>query len=327
MRYRIVKRIFGISLFLVVLICLFSCETEMRINCSECGKSISSTSTLCEICDENLLKNDRADTLTNEYIETTNDDQTDITKDDESEVIDQYYEEYLVLLEAGRYKDAYESIGNIKDDDLATELRRNFVIIEDVLLSKTLKIPDDKFGNKIGPFNIDYFYDDKGNLIEIDANSVPIYNVLAHVINHFMCWTFTSNYTPYHEELAYDSNNRITRIVGYFKDTEKIIYTIDFFYDKQGNNYRIEQNYDGGTAITLREYNDENQLIKVQGIDGGTTYYNAMIPYDEQGNILEEGVIYNEKGQIIETKFTYMGEETVEAICEWNYGDYYIYNG
>ena len=313
------KKICATSMILLIFICLVACGNELQASCTACGKSISATASFCEHCGANLLENDSTDSSTNGETETTG---TSKTEDQDSN-----YNDYLALIEAGQYKEAYEKINSIKDKQLVEDLRSKFVVIEDVLLSKTLKIPDDKFGNKIGPFNIDYIYDDNGNIVEIDATNIPIYNVPPTVVNHFMRWTFMMNYTPYHEELTYDSNNRLTKIVGYLQDTEKIIHTVDFFYDEQGNNYRIEQSYNSGTAITLREYNKNNQLIKVQGIDGDRTYYTATVQYDEHGNILEEGTIRNDKGQIVETKFTYRGTEQVESICEWNYGDFYIYKG
>ena len=252
---------------------------------------------------------------------------SDSAKEIENITIDKNYTETLKLINEKEYKKAYKKINDIKDKKLAEELKSKFIVIKDVLLSKTIVVPDDNLGNKVGPYTINYFYDEKGNIIEIDATTVPIHKIQKKVVNHLLKNAYLVGYQPYHETLIYDDNNKLLKVTGYYKDTEKIIYTADFIYDKKGNNNKIEYATNSSKTETFFEYNDNNQLILARGKDNNNEY-STLIEYDNNGNILEDGTIYNDKGKVIEstTSYYYGGTATTNAKCIWNYGDFYIYN-
>ena len=244
------------------------------------------------------------------------------TKETENITVDENYNEALNLIDSAQYEEAYNKIKDIKDKKIAEELKSKFVIIENVLLSKTIVVPDDKFGNKIGPYNINYSYDKNGNLIEIDAKDAPYMFLNKKTANHLMKYVHVRNYHPYHEKLTYDEDNNLTKITGYSNNSEKIIYTADFIYDEKGKNSIVEYTYNMGTIQTSFEYNEKNQLIQAKGPD-----FTIFIQYDNNGNVIDEGTIYDDKGNVIESKtYYYSGGTTTEARCIWNYGDFYIYS-
>ena len=256
-----------------------------------------------------------------------NENLTDSTKETENVTIDKNYNDVLDLIASAKYEEAYKKIDDIKDKKLAEELKSKFIVIKDVLLSKTIVVPDDNLGNEVGPYTINYFYDKKGNIIEIDATTVPIHKIQKKVVNHLLKNAYLVSYQPYHETLIYDDNNKLLKVTGYYKDTEKIIYTADFIYDKEGNNNKIEYATNSSRTETFFEYNDNKQLILVRGKDNNNEY-STLIEYDNNGNILEDGTIYNDKGKVVEstTSYYYGGTVTTNAKCVWNYGDFYIYN-
>lgn len=256
-----------------------------------------------------------------------NENSTESTKDIDTIKVDENYNEALNLIDSAKYEEAYKRIDDIKDEQLAEELKSKFIIIEDVLLSKTIIIPDDKLGNKIGPYSINYLYDKKGNLVEIDAKNIPYIFIQKKTANHLMKYVHVLNYHPYHEKLTYDEDNKLTKITGYSKDSEKIIYTADFIYDEKGNNSKVEYTYNNGATETFFEYNQKGKLVKVQGIRDKNVEITTSIEYDVNENVIEEGTVYDDKGNIIESKtYYYGGGTTTEAKCIWNYGDFYIYN-
>ncbi len=256
-----------------------------------------------------------------------NENSTDSTKDIENITVDENYDEAFNLIDSAKYEEAYKKIDDIKDEKLAEELKSKFIIIEDVLLSKTIVVPDDKFGNKIGPYTVNYSYDINGNMVEVNAKDVPIIHIQKKAINHLMGNVYLVNYHPYYEKLTYDTNNKLTKIIGYQKDSEQIIYTADFIYDETGNNTKVEYTYNNGETETFFEYNQKGKLVKMQGAREGNVEITTSIEYDVNGNAIEEGTLYDDKGNIIESKtYYYGGGTTAEAKCIWNYGDFYIYN-
>ena len=256
-----------------------------------------------------------------------NENSTDSTKKTENITIDKNYTETLELINEKEYEKAYKKIDDISDKKLANELKSKFTIIENVLLSKTIVVPDDKFGNKIGPYTVNYYYDINGNMVEVNAKEVPIIHIQKKAINHLMKYVHVLNYHPYHEKLTYDEDNKLTKIMGCSKDSEKIIYTADFIYDEKGNNSKVAYTYNNGATETFFEYNQKGKLVKMQGARDGNVEITTSIEYDVNGNVIEEGTVYDDKGNIIESKtYYYSGGTTTEAKCIWNYGDFYIYN-
>lgn len=256
-----------------------------------------------------------------------NENLTDSTKETENVTIDKNYNDALDLIASAKYEEAYDKIKDIKDTEIAEELRNKFVVIENILLSKTIIIPDDKFGNKIGPYTVNYYYDINGNMAEVNAKDVPIIHIQRKAVNHLMKYVHVLNYHPYHEKLTYDEDNKLTKITGYSKDSEKIIYTADFIYDEKGNNNKVEYTYNHGAIETFFEYNQKGKIVKVQGVREGNVEITNAIEYDVNGNVIEEGTVYDDKGNIIESKtYYYGGGTTTEAKCVWNYGNFYIYN-
>ena len=75
-------------------------------------------------------------------------------------------------------------------------------------------------------------------------------------------------------------------------------------------------------------YNEDNQLTQVQyDTDNGIGNQLIEIKYDERGNIVEEGTIYDANGRVTESLYgIYALGDFREGKCIWNYGDFYIYN-
>lgn len=248
----------------------------------------------------------------------------------ESTSVDENYLKVIELIDQKNFEEAYKKIDNIKDPKNAESIRNKFIIIKDVLLTQTLNIPNDKFGNKVGPYTINYMYDDNGNLIETDANDISVLNALdtPNAFNPFMRNIYCANYTPYHEELVYDSSHKLVSIIGYDKNSQNITYTANFFYDKNNKLSKVDFIYGYGTVTTYFNY-DENGVIKSIEPEPKTSYFvSKVFNYDEFGNIIEEGTSYDSIGRVKESKFHYhKSGQLLEGRCIWNYGDFYIYKG
>lgn len=250
-------------------------------------------------------------------------------KETENITIDENYTETLKLINEKEYEKAYKKIIDIKDKKVAEEIKSKFIVIEDVLLSKQLIIPDDNLGNKNGPYTIHYNYNKNGNIIEIDAREICGLSV-GNIVNPFLKHVVMVNYAPCFEKLSYDDNGNLIEITGYDKSIEKVMYKATFLY-KDEQNYKVEYVFDGVKEFfglenipTYFEYDNNNRLVKAKSeknINWGVVY----IKYDANGNQIEEGTIYNEKGKVIESQFVF-GTNELKSKCIWNYGDYYIYN-
>ena len=253
---------------------------------------------------------------------------SDSAKEIENITTDKNYTETLKLINEKEYEKAYKKINDIKDKKLAEELKSKFIVIENVLLSKTIIIPDDKLGNKIGPFTVKYSYDKNENLIEIDAKNIPVMDV-SDAFNPFMKYVGKVNYFPYYEKLLYDDSNKLLTVSGYNSTLEKVIYTAKFTYDQNNRINKVVYIYDMGEEITFFKYDNDGLLktIETSGDVLDKMKKIKNIDYDEKGNIIEEGTSYDNDGRVKESKcYYYSSGEYIEGKSTWNYGDFYIYN-
>ena len=62
------------------------------------------------------------------------------------------------------YGDGTESTGviQIKKELDETVEGKDIIVIEDIILSRTIVVPDDNLGNQVGPYTINYFMTKKG---------------------------------------------------------------------------------------------------------------------------------------------------------------------
>ena len=315
------KRLVAIVLILIILASLAACGSEPQMSCGECGKSVSANTAFCEYCGAKLSANDGAGSSTTEDISTTNNNKQDL--------VDSNYEEYLTLIEAGQYEEAYKKLNELEDKGTADELRAKFIIIENVLVNQTLNKIEDELGNVIAPVGINFKYDIYGNLVEIEAGGD---STLAswNTFNPFMQYVAKINYTPYLEKLSY-SEGKMIKVTGYNRASDKILYTADFSYDENGNIAKVKYICNNGSAETLYKYNENNQLIQVERVWENSFGDNiSNIQYNDDGNPIEEGTVYDNYGRITESKgyhYHFIDGMFAETKITWNYGDFYIYIG
>lgn len=245
---------------------------------------------------------------------------------EETELPGEHYEKFLSLIEEKNFEAAYNELDNIKDKKVAEDLRKKFTVIENVLISKTVDIPEDDLGNKPEPNVIKYIYDKSGKIVAIDAINYDL-SVDPRVVNHYLEYVQLVNYLPEYEELIYDENGKLTKVTGYSsKDKEKIRYTAEFIYNESGLNTQVKYNLSNGYMLTEFEYDEQGNktLAKYSGnaVIIPAVYRTKLIHCDEYGTDIECSAEYNANGTISKTKCSYDGKD---CVCEWNYGNFYIY--